>query len=145
MFDFNAIGANNGWAMSLVGALTVFTGLVILTLVVSQMHRLLQLLDNGVLLLKRWIGENGTTTGAGRRGPVLSREARTAVGQFGLLVQKVGQPFSLPRLIEHSQHAGLKRPHALVNEMLEAGLIIPDAKGYFLWRPGGTGEESGEG
>ncbi|MBW1726140.1 MAG: OadG family protein [Deltaproteobacteria bacterium] len=39
MYGLQAIAAYNGWAMALAGALIVFSGLVILSFVISQLHK----------------------------------------------------------------------------------------------------------
>jgi Na+-transporting methylmalonyl-CoA/oxaloacetate decarboxylase gamma subunit len=43
LFGFENITANNGWAMAVVGASIVFLGLVILSFVISQVHKILNL------------------------------------------------------------------------------------------------------
>ena len=42
MFGFENITANNGWAMAVVGATTVFLGLIVLSFVISQIHKVLK-------------------------------------------------------------------------------------------------------
>lgn len=135
MFDFNAISANNGWAMSLVGVLIVFAGLILLSFAVSQIHKLLQFWDNRDLFMKRlkrrWQQQDKNNTGL--QDKVLPLEVKAAARQFKLLTERLGEPFSLPGLLEFSEKTGLKRPHPMINEMLGAGLIVPDGKGYFVW------------
>ncbi|MBL0731242.1 MAG: OadG family protein, partial [Desulfosarcina sp.] len=41
MYGFEAISAYNGWSMSIVGVLIVFSGLVILSITISQIHKVL--------------------------------------------------------------------------------------------------------
>ena len=41
LYGLEAISAHNGWAMAVVGATIVFTGLVILSFAISQIHRIL--------------------------------------------------------------------------------------------------------
>lgn len=120
--------------MSFVGALIVFSGLVLLSFVVSQIHRLLQVWDNRKKYWNRLkkIGQQQDKTGTGLQNDVLSQEAKTAARQLKLLIERIGEPFPLPRLIEFSENAGLKRPMPMINEMLGAGLIVPDGKGCFL-------------
>ena len=43
MYGFDNITANNGWAMAVVGASIVFAGLVVLSFVISQIHKILEL------------------------------------------------------------------------------------------------------
>ena len=46
MFGIDNITNNNGWAMAVVGATTVFLGLVVLSFVISQIHKILELWEN---------------------------------------------------------------------------------------------------
>ena len=50
-----------------------------------------------------------------------------------LITKRMGEPFSLPRLIDISKKFGLATPHSTINELIKADLIIPDGKGYFYW------------
>jgi len=45
VYGFDNITANNGWAIAVIGASIVFAGLVILSFVISQIHRILELWD----------------------------------------------------------------------------------------------------
>ena len=53
MYGFENITANNGWAMAFVGATIVFLGLVVLALVISQIHKVLNLWEKRDELLMR--------------------------------------------------------------------------------------------
>ena len=46
MFGIDNITNNNGWAMAVVGATTVFLGLIILSFAISQIHKILELWEN---------------------------------------------------------------------------------------------------
>ncbi|MBW2483349.1 MAG: OadG family protein, partial [Deltaproteobacteria bacterium] len=46
MFGIDYITNNNGWAMAVVGATTVFVGLAVLSFVISQVHKLLDAWEN---------------------------------------------------------------------------------------------------
>jgi hypothetical protein len=43
LYGLEAINTNNGWAISTVGITIVFSGLVMLSLVIAQLHRALAL------------------------------------------------------------------------------------------------------
>jgi len=120
-----AIATHNGWAMALIGALIVFTGLVLLSLAVSQIHNILQLWDRRGGFLRS--GAVGQKTSA------LSPEAIVAAKQVKLLIERIGDPFPLPRLLALAKKTGLTRSHGRINELLDAGLIVPDGRGTFSW------------
>ena len=46
MYGIQAINAHNGWAMALAGALIVMSGLSVLSFIISQLHKVLALLEN---------------------------------------------------------------------------------------------------
>ncbi len=54
--------------------------------------------------------------------------------QYRSLVEKIGEPFALPELIRRAEKIGLPRPHATINALLQAGVILPDETGFYLWR-----------
>ena len=45
MYGLEAINAANGWAMATVGITIVFSGLVILSFVISRLHKIIGFLD----------------------------------------------------------------------------------------------------
>ena len=45
MYGLEAIAAHNGWSMALAGALIVFAGLLVLSSVISQLHKILMIWD----------------------------------------------------------------------------------------------------
>ncbi|MCF6246649.1 MAG: hypothetical protein L3J69_04730 [Desulfobacula sp.] len=46
MYGIEAINANNGWAISIVGITIVFSGLVTLSSVISQLHKVLAIWED---------------------------------------------------------------------------------------------------
>lgn len=46
VYGLDAINAYNGWAISVVGVTIVFTGLVVLSMAIAQIHKLLNLWEN---------------------------------------------------------------------------------------------------
>lgn len=134
MHGFEAISVNNGWEYALVGASIVFSGLVILSFVISQLHKLLLLWDNRAsfrqTLKARWKSEPpASETKTFESTPSLVE----AKQQYKLLVERMGEPFSLPKLLKMAEGSGLHRPHAAINDLLQEGVILPDETGYYIW------------
>jgi len=48
LYGLEAISAQNGWAMAVAGALIVISGLTVLSLVISQLHKIAAFLEKGV-------------------------------------------------------------------------------------------------
>ena len=53
MYGLDAISAHNGWAMAVVGATIIFSGLIVLSLAISQLTNLLKLWDNGMIMFRQ--------------------------------------------------------------------------------------------
>lgn len=135
MKGLEAVTAHNGWAISIVGASIVFTGLTSLALIISQIHKVLDFWENRTERLQQ-LKELLT-----RKKEVIvpladstaCMDVRSAVNPFKLLSSRIGQPFSLPQLIKVAEKFGQLRPHYVINGLLVAGVITPDGEGFFLW------------
>ena len=137
LLGLKAISAQNGWEYALLGASIVFSGLVLLSFVLSQLHKLLYLWENrssiGQRLKERWKNE-AADAGPETTKPETSSDLMESRRQYQLLVERIGEPFALPRLLRLAERSGLHRPHATINKLLRAGVILPDENGYYTWR-----------
>ena len=135
MYGLEAINANNGWAISVVGVTIVFTGLVTLSFVISQLHKVLALWEDPskfkTLFKKkqRETFQQEETEGL----PVLTQSQKEVVKQFALLVRTMTDHFSLPRLLYLAQISDLKDPYSNLNHLLKRKIIVPDGSGFFTW------------
>ncbi len=136
MYGFEAIAAHNGWSMAIVGASIVFSGLVILSLVISQLHKLLKIWEN-----------KGTFFNRNKRTSVNSTEEvldlnlpgrfpsdiNEAARLYHPLVEKLGQPFQLVQLYEVSRKKGFPHPHLTISLLRQAKVLVPEGDGVFIW------------
>jgi hypothetical protein len=137
LFGLEAINNNNGWEYALLGICIVFSGLVILSLVISQLHKLLNVWDNRASLFEALKSRPKAVPSPGEsetRPARLSESLVEITRQYGMLVDRIGEPFALPKLLTLAEKSGLHRPHATINELLQAGIIVPDETGYYLWK-----------
>jgi hypothetical protein len=135
--SFEAISINNGWEYALLGVCIVFSGLVILSFVISQLHKMLDLWDNRASLIKALKSRRmGTSSQADPETVPVdpSSSLAEATRHYRLLVDRIGEPFALPKLLRLAEGSGLHRPHAAINELLQAGVILPDETGYYIWK-----------
>ena len=132
MIGLANISANNGWIMAVVGGSIVFSGLVILSVAISQLHKILGVWDGR----KNWFNKEDPEI---RSAPevvievAISEDMQPAVRNLKLLTQRIGEPFSLPKLLVLSEKFGLARPHSTINRLLTSKIIVPDGNGYFKW------------
>lgn len=138
MTGLEAIAHHHGFSMAAVGITIVFTALVTLSIIISQLHRLLMLWDNR----KTWgskvreLLRGAVKTSEEKPIPPLERDLHDIneeARQFNILIRAMGEPFSLPELIRMAQTCGLSHPHATAAHLIESNLITPDKKGFFLW------------
>lgn len=136
-FDLKFISENHGWEYALLGICIVFSGLVILSFIISQLHKLLGLWDNRKTLIQtfksRWKKETSPADAEIIRADhsISLTEAKL---QYKMLVDHIGEPFALPKLLRLAEGSGLHRPHSTINELLQSGAILPDETGYYLWK-----------
>ena len=127
MYGLEAIATHNGWAISVVGVTIVFTGLVLLSFAISQLHKLLDLWDNKHELKKKWARKK-------KQDPLIFTEKqKEAARQFQLLARTLDDCFSLPRLLKMAELSGLDLPHANLANLLKSGIIKADQEGFFTW------------
>ena len=136
MYGIEAIAAHNGWAMAVAGVIIVFSGLVVLSTTIAQFHKLLNFWENRDSYYQRLANRRSKDGITGVLAPSLkiSHTLRESVRQYKLITSRIGEPFSLPQLIKLAELSGLPNPHATINDLIQAGLIVPDGQGYFLWK-----------
>lgn len=129
MYGLEAIATNNGWAISVVGITIVFTGLVLLSMAIAQLHKLLELWEDrhNINFFKK-----KSSTEESPLKP-LSEKQKESAGQFNLLVRTMEENFPLPKLMKLAEISGLDRPHAGLATLLKYKIIAPDGNGYFVW------------
>lgn len=132
MTGIEAITAHNGWAISVVGVTIVFTGLTTLALIIAQLHKVLDLWDQRSQLWQNFKNRTATQT-APTYEINLNQDINEAARQFKMVVDRLGQPFALPKLLEFAENCGLYRPCSTLNILLQEKMITPDGKGYYLW------------
>lgn len=124
MYGFEAITHYHGLAIAAVGITIVFTALVALFIILSQLHKLLGVWENReayIKRLRRLVGKGRKPAPA--RKPIPPQDLHESARQFSILIKSLGEPFSLPKLIEMAEIIGIGRPHSTVNSLMQAGLI----------------------
>ena len=136
LYGLEAINANNGWAISAVGISIVFTGLVVLSLVISQLHKVVDLYENPEKI-KEWFAPKPAPEpepeALAEAAADLSEAQRDDVRQFELLAKTLDAHFALPRLLHLAESRGINTPHSNLNLLLNIGIVVPDMEGYFCW------------
>lgn len=137
MYGLEAISAYNGWAMAFAGALIVLSGLAVLSVIISQLHKVVAILDHREEKKKQrkelsifpeaeekqeWIIPD--------RFPMDIDEAASI---YLPLIDQLEKPFRLSQLYEISRKNNLPHPHLTIREFREAGILVNAGDGFFTW------------
>lgn len=131
MFGIDYITNNNGWAMAVVGATTVFVGLAVLSFVISQVHKLLDAWENRTKD-KAVAAERPT-----EKAPARQEQRLPTVSElcsiYRPLVEQLQEPFLLTQLFEKSKEMDLPHPHLSIKSLQEANVLVARGDGTFTW------------
>jgi hypothetical protein len=137
VYGFDNITANNGWAMAMVGATIVFTGLVVLSFVISQIHKILDLWEKKGVLKEERKKAPRKDEAPKIQGPVYKTPHLPSVNDlvsiYRPLVEQLKEPFELSQLFEISNKMNLAHPHLSINKLREADVLIARGDGTFTW------------
>jgi Na+-transporting methylmalonyl-CoA/oxaloacetate decarboxylase gamma subunit len=137
--DFANIAANNGWSMAFLGASIVMTGLIILSLAISQIHKLVDVWENR----KKKAAEMPAAAVAAPQAesPIAVEMAPCPinidelVALYQPLTEPLGSPFELKELYRMAAESDLPHPHITIRCFREAGLLTMETEGLFVWKP----------
>lgn len=133
---FSAISWAGGWEIAFLGFLIVFMGLGLLAAAISVLHRVLDFFEKKEQKIAEKKQETFFET-ASQEKPVLvlAREKglRESYQDYALLSEIMPSPLSLSALLEAASGRGVRRCHAVLADLLKAGVLKADGKGYYLW------------
>ena len=137
MFGFENITANNGWGMAIVGSSIVFLGLVILSFVISQVHKILNFWERRDEFFNRDKKQAQVEEPKTIKAPVSLQRRLPTVKELASiyrpLVEQLKQPFDLIQLFDISNKMDLPHPHLSIKYLQEAGILVPQGDGTFTW------------
>ena len=123
--------------MAAVGATIVFLGLVVLSFVISQIHK----------ILKLWEKRDATPEPQKDvAAPSEAPEMRAAdyrprqlpslndlISIYRPLIAQLKEPFELSQLFEISKKMDLAHPHLSIKQLWDAGVLVAQGDGTFTW------------
>ena len=123
--------------MAAVGATIVFLGLVVLSFVISQIHKILELWE------KRGESEEPKKDLSPPSEPPKPKSPVSKVPQlptvndlisiYRPLVEQLKEPFELTQLFEISNKMDLAHPHLSIKQLWDANVLIAQGDGTFTW------------
>jgi len=137
LFGFENITSNNGWAMAVVGATIVFLGLVVLSFVISQIHKILNLWEDREKIISRFKEKPRAAAVHKNEEPVYKSQRLPSgdelIDSYRPLVQKLQAPFTLSQLFEIAIKNDLPHPHLSIQRLQDANILIAQGDGTFNW------------
>ena len=131
MFGIDNITNSNGWAMAVVGASTVFLGLAVLSLVISQVHKLLEFWEN------RNKKKASRIAPPEDKAPIQQEQRLPTVSElcsiYRPLVEQLQEPFQLIQLHEKTKEMDLPHAHLSIKCLQEADILVAQGDGTFTW------------
>ena len=139
MYGFHAISTHNGWAMAIAGALIVFSGLVVLSTAISQIHRILLFLENKYAGFRNnnKIQENDEPEEQPESAlpTIFPTELDEIACLYQPLIKEIGETFYLSDLYKIAKENNFPHPHITFTAFRDAKILIPYGDGIFSWKP----------
>ena len=135
MYGLEAIKAYNGWAMAITGAVIVMIGLTILSFIISQLHRIIDIVDNrNNRKAKKNSARSQTAVPETKAVMTPLSDLSETMNRFKPLTQKAGDTFDLAALFQIFIHHDDPHPHLTIRSLREQGFLIPAGEGLFSWK-----------
>ena len=138
MYGFENIATHNGWAMAAAGALIVLCGLVVLSFVISQLHKFVAILEKRKESPQYMRARSKTDTVEGGPAFVIPErfpeDIRETANLYKSLVEPLGPAFPLSELYATCYKHSLPHPHLTIKSLREAGFLVPVGGGDFSWK-----------
>ena len=148
MVVLTRIAAADGWLISGLGILIVFSGLSGLAILIANFPRALAWWDRQsfesliprvkTMLKSREIKEEPPVA---PEQVIEAKNLKDAEAALRILTSFLGEPFKLPRVLELAKDR-IHRPHSTINRLLLKGAIVAGPDGLFHWQDEGKGAES---
>lgn len=130
MYGLEAISAYNGWAMAITGPLIVMSGLTILSIIISQLHKLVAVFDKKDKQATEPADKSKNEISVPKVLPMDISETATIYQQ---LIDKLEQPFELSDLYRVAEKNNFPHPVLTVSRFREAGILELAGEGVFIW------------
>ncbi|MBU8911763.1 MAG: OadG family protein [Desulfobacterales bacterium] len=130
MYGLEAISAHNGWAMAIIGPLIVMSGLTILSIIISQLHKLVAIFDKKAEQTTEPLVEIKDEISVPK---ILPNDILETAKIYQMLIEKLEQPFELSDLYQIAEQNSFPHPILTVSRLRDAGILIREGEGLFIW------------
>ncbi|MDD2464245.1 MAG: OadG family protein [Desulfobulbus sp.] len=130
MVGFEAISQQNGWVAAATGACIVFSGLATLAFIISQLHKLVALLDRPPKIKVEVTPEDKPVIPPP---PECPTDLTLTITRFQPLIEELDPDFDLADLYILAKKYHLPHPHISIRCMIESGKLHPLGDGIFRY------------
>ncbi|MFC1811986.1 hypothetical protein ACFL03_04795 [Thermodesulfobacteriota bacterium] len=139
MYGLEAISAYKGWSMAIAGPLIVLSGLAILAFIISQLHKVVAILERPeekrremeALAAQAEAEDKQKVMAPDRLPSDISETAKI----YQPLIEQLEQPFELKELYEIAQMNNFPHPYLTITRFREADILVNVGEGLFTWNP----------
>ncbi len=128
MLGLEAIAQNNGWMIAFTGICIIFTGLSTLSLIISQLHKLVSLLDRPPKTMVEVVVEKKIE---GRSRPDCPSDLNLTIQVYQPLIEELDLEFDLADLYALAKKYHLPHPHLSIRCLRDAGKLQSLGGGIF--------------
>nr|WP_321466035.1 OadG family protein [uncultured Desulfobulbus sp.] len=128
MIGLEAISHHNGWVAAATGACIVFCGLSTLSFIISQLHKLVGLLDRPPKIKVEVPPEEKPILPPP---PECPTDLTLTLTRFQPLIEELDPEFELAELYVLAKKYHLPHPHLSIRCMIESGKLHPLGEGIF--------------
>ncbi len=134
MSGFEYINHHNGWAMAIAGALIVFTGLSVLSFIISQLHKIVRFFEKKSETPTVTVTEPCVEASAS---DALTLDDLSDLDQIAKLykplVDQLEQPFALSALYQLANAENIPHPHLTIKYLRESNILVAQEADLFIW------------
>ena len=126
--------------MAITGPLIVMSGLIILSIIISQLHKLVAILDKKAEKAKETVVKSQTTEPVFTRRDeiyvpkILPNDISETAKIYQMLIDKLEQPFELSDLYTLAEQHNFPHPILTVSRLRDAEILIHEGEGLFIWK-----------
>ena len=134
MSGFEYINQQNGWAMAFAGALIVFTGLTVLSIIISQLHKIVRFFEKRSEVPTTVTPESSIDESASEDSTACDLTNFEEIAQlYKPLAEQLEQPFELSALYKLANEEDLPHPHLTIKYLRESNILVAKEADLFIW------------
>jgi hypothetical protein len=120
--------------MAIIGPLIVMSGLIILSIIISQLHKVVAIFDKKAKqTTEPPIKSNVKSKDAISVPKILPNDILETAKIYQMLIDKLEQPFELRELYQVAEQNNFPHPILTVNRLRGAEILICEGEGLFIW------------